>query len=79
LATAGAAPYARTMTYASSRSASFGGAIAAAFAKAETPRSMPAPARVVALDTARPTQRDGKETKHMTGLIAPQTASVPAG
>jgi hypothetical protein len=67
------------MRYASSRSASSGGAIAAAFAKAGTPRSMPAPARVVALDTARPTQHDGKETKHMTGLIAPQTASIPAG
>jgi PPOX class probable F420-dependent enzyme len=56
----------------------FGDAIPASFAQTETPvLCWIRPAHVVALDATRPPRRDGEETKHMTGPLAPETLPVP--
>lgn len=79
MATAAAAPYARTMSYASSRSASFGGAIGG---RVRQGRDFPFYAGPGPRCRARHGETDSTRrqgNKDMTGLIAPQTASVPAG
>jgi len=56
----------------------FGDAIPASFAETETPvLCRIRPAHVVTLDATGPTPRDGPEAKHLSGPIAPDTASIP--
>jgi PPOX class probable F420-dependent enzyme len=56
----------------------FGEAIPASFAQTETPvLCRIRPAHVVALDATRPARRDGNESKHMAGPLAPGPVQVP--
>ena len=56
----------------------FGDAIPASFAQTETPvLCRIRPAHVVALDATRPARRDGNESKHMAGPLAPGPVPVP--
>jgi PPOX class probable F420-dependent enzyme len=56
----------------------FGDAIPASFAQTETPvLCRIRPAHVVALDAIRPARRDGNDSKHMPGPLAPGPVPVP--
>src|SRR5215470_4856356 len=56
----------------------FGDAIAASFAKTETPvLCRIRPARVAVLDATRPARGGGEARTHLTGPVAPKTAPVP--